>query len=125
MANAIDEGTPALDALRWQIANRRWREELRGVVYRGLRWAGNSESRQSVIETITAAEAYEATNGGGTFSTVWKCVDGWLDNVTLADLHEVRRLLAERRQACFSAERQKLADTEAGNMVELGTGWPA
>ena len=121
----IDEGTPGLDALRWQIANRRWREELRGVVYRERRWAGDSESRQSVIETISAAEAYEATNGDGSFSTTWKCADGWLDDVTLADLREVRQLLADRRQACFQVERDKVADAEAGNAVELGSGWPA
>jgi len=121
----MDEGTPGLDALRWQIANRRWREELRGVVYRERRWSGDSESRQSVIETISAAEAYEAANGDGSFSATWKCVDGWLDDVTLADLREVRRLLADRRQACFQVERDKVADAEAGNAVELGSGWPA
>lgn len=125
MATANDEGTPGLDALRHQISDRRWREEKWGVVYLGVRWGGDSESRQSVIETITAAEAYEAANGGGSFSTAWKCVDGWLDSVTLADLHEVRRLLVERRQACFGVERQKVADAEAGNVVELGAGWPA
>lgn len=56
---------------------------------------------------------------------MWKCADGWLDNVSLDDLREVRRLLADRRQACFAVERQKVADAEAGNPVDLGSGWPA
>jgi len=124
MAEEIEEGTPGLDALIWQIADRRWREELRGVEHLGIRWGGDSDSRQSVVETIRAAEEYEATNGGGSFSTDWKGLDGWASDVTLADLREVLTLLADRRQACFKTERQKAADAEAGKDVELGSGWP-
>ena len=120
----IEEGTPGVDALIWQIADRRWREECRGVSYLGIRWGGDRDSRQSVVETIRAAEEYEVANGDGSFSTTWKGLYGWVTGVTLADLREVLTLLASRRQACFEIERQKVADAEAGNAVDLGAGWP-
>lgn len=119
-----EEGTPGLDSLIWQIANRRWREEKTGVVYNNHRFRGDTGGRQSIIEAIKAAEVYESTNGDGSWSTSWKTQDGWL-TVTLADLYEVLDLLGARRQQCFAIEKEKIADAEAGNPVDLGSGWPA
>lgn len=126
MTDAIDEdeGNSRIDAAQWQIAERRRRTERQGVSYRDLRWHGDAEGRQSVTEAIAAAEAHEAEHGGGSWSTAWKCMDGWLDDCTLADLRAVRDLLAERRRACFARERELLLALHAGNSYDIGAGWP-
>ncbi len=118
-----EEGTPGEDALRSQIARRRWMEECKGITYNGVRFSGDAGSRQSVTESLEAARQYESKNGDGSFSTEWKAVDGWL-TVGLSDLEAVHEALAMRRQDCFERERQLLDAVEAGQTISLGSGWP-
>jgi len=115
------ESDSGLDALIWQIGEQRRRVEREGAQYRGCRWHGDADGRQSVTETIAAVEAMPEPGG---FTTSWKCLDGWLDSVTLDDLRTVRGLLAQRRQACFARQRELVLAAEAGEIVDLGAGWP-
>lgn len=119
-----EEHDSGLDALIWQIGEQRRRVEHAGIAYRGIRFRGDAGGRQSVGEALAFVEAYEAEHGAGTFSTSWKGLDGWLDDVGLDDLREVRNRLAARRQACFQRERELVAAAEAGEHVDLGSGWP-
>jgi len=126
----IAEGSSRLDALKSQIAKRRWNEELKGVTHKGIRWYADPQGRQAVTETLQFAQMYEAEHGEGTFATDWKGMQGqWAESVTRADLLQVGALLGQRRQTCFAREKELIAQAEADpdgfDEQVIGTGWPS
>ena len=123
------EGNSRLDALRHQIAQRRWREEVKGVEHNGARFRGDSDGRQAVTEAAQFAEMFEAGNGAGTFQVDWKSIDGqWAEGVTRDDLVSIMQKLGQRRQACFAREKELIAQAKADpdgfDQTLIGTGWP-
>jgi len=124
----ITEGNGShMDALRHQIAKRRWREELRGVEYAGIRWHADAQGRQAVMESMQFASMAEAQ--GSPFSTQWKGKGGkWAAGIGKAELETVAVLLGQRRGALFAREKELIDQAEADpeNFDErlIGTGWP-
>lgn len=119
------EDTSGRDATLTLIERVRERIEARGVEWGGIRWRSDAMGRQSLIETIAGAEAYEAVHGAGSFATSWRGAGGeWRDGTTLDDLRHARLLIAERRKALFEHQRQMVADVMAGESVDIHEGWP-
>ena len=123
-----DEGNSRLDALRHQIAKRRWREELRGTERNGIRWQSDPDGRLAVLESMAFADLSES-RGGPPFRTRWKGLGGqWSNELGKKELIEAAAAIGQRRAACFARERELLdqleADPEQFEETEIGTGWP-
>lgn len=118
-----DENTSYWDARKSLVERYRARIEAAGVEYRGMRWRGDAGGRQAITETIAAAEDIEAA--GGTFSATWKCLDGWLEDVTLSDLRQVRMLIAAKRDACFKRQHALYGALGGREDVDIYSGWPS
>lgn len=116
---------PALkEHLKQKLKEQRHEVETRGVDYNGHTFGSDAESRQSVIETLEYARDQQS------FSTVWKTQDGYMQDVTEADLVAVRDKIASLRQAAFQNEANIAADIESATdastllSIDLEVGWP-
>lgn len=122
MTDEALEETSQWDAQKHLVERYRKRIEAAGVEYRGHRWRGDAGGRQAITETIAAAEDIEAN--GGTFSATWQCLDGWLEDVTLSDLRQVRMLIAAKRDATFKRQKELHDALDARQDVDIYSGWP-
>lgn len=120
----IDEGTPRLDAQRAQIAQRRYREECRGVLVNGERYQSDRESRGNITGSIVAAQ--QSLSAGTSFALRWKTRSGWVQ-LDAAQMIDVGNAVLDHVQACFDRESALLDTLEDGNYTDdmLGTGWPS
>lgn len=107
------------DAIRHQIAARRWREECRGISINNVRIKADRES-QSLITSAALACTIDPN-----YVAHWKSLDGFveLDTETIIAAATAVRIHV---QACFDREAELLALLEAGEYTDelLGTGWP-
>lgn len=101
MTDPMESNSPTEAALAILSARRR-RTELRGIVYRNLRWHADI---QPIVDAIERGEAFEAATGE-TYTTVWKGMNGWASGITLDDLKFVLDALRQRRARLFEREQQ-------------------
>ena len=99
------ESNSSTEAALAILSARRRRTEMRGIVYRNLRWHPDI---QPIVDAIERGEAFEAATGE-TYTTVWKGMSGWASGVTLDDLKFVLEALRQRR-ARLSEREQQLAE---------------
>ena len=99
------ESNSSTEAALAILSARRRRTELRGIVYRNLRWHPDI---QPIVDAIERGEAFEAATGE-TYTTVWKGMGGWASGITLDDLKFVLEALRQRR-ARLSEREQQLAE---------------
>ncbi|MBB4266884.1 DUF4376 domain-containing protein [Roseospira visakhapatnamensis] len=131
----------SLDALVAQAAARvaaeRWTRQTAGVMHDGHRYHTDTEGRQSITGAVVGAQAHEATHGPGTFSTVWKTADGFVD-LDLPGLIAAGQAVLAHVAACFAREAEIRAaiqaaaadpDATATDIItthdtHIGHGWP-
>lgn len=107
-----------------ELKAKRHEVETRGVSYEGHTFGSDAESRQSVVETLEYALDQDS------FSTVWKTSDGFMTDVTAADLKAVRDKIASLRQAAFDNEATLATEINAAatidelKAVDVTSGWP-
>jgi len=107
-----------------KLKEKRHEVETRGIDYNGHRFASDSESRQSVVETLEYARDQDS------FSTVWKTSTGFMNDVTAADLEAVRDKIASLRQQAFDREATLATEINAAatidelKAIDITSGWP-
>lgn len=140
----IVDGTvapPSLDYLAGQIIERikerRWQEQVKGVMHEGNRWHTDSEGRRSITDSLTLATEFEAATGAA-WSAKWQTMDA-IVTVDRAALVSAGLVVGGHVAACFERAAEiidlvnlALADpaTTAADLVaiyntEIDQGWPA
>jgi len=118
-----EDATPLADTRRAQIAARRYRQECRGIIIAGLRYATDRASQGRITSAVLAAR--QAQELEQPFSVRWKTADGWAE-LDAAGVIAFGNAALAYVQACFDREQALLGALEAGTYTDamLGTGWP-
>lgn len=110
-------------SLKEAVTAKRWTVETGGITLpNGVRVKTAKDDQDRITATIAGME------GAGIDSVDFKAEPGWV-TVTLAELKDIRTMIALHVQACFSAERSHHEAIDALPPEELdgydvGEGWP-
>lgn len=113
------------DALRAQLAQRRWEVETSGItLISGLRVLTGRSDRDGITSLILSSEA------AGITAVDFKAADGWV-SLNLDGVRYIARAIAVHIQACFTAERNisaaisALDSLAAADAFDVSAAWPA
>ena len=87
-----------------EIAYDRWKDECRGLRYKGAIIYTDEVSQNKIM----AAAVYANTINDPNYVCRWKCHNGTFIDLNQADLNELGNLMREHVQACYNQEEKTL-----------------
>lgn len=118
IVTASDKEAAALDAVRSEIAARRWKAEVCGINVGGIHVHTDERTRTNILG------AYQEAMEDPDYTVMWKGADGGFISLDAPTIVFIAKAIRSHVQACFNREAEILMQLEAGLPYDIDHGWP-